>query len=69
MARRTIPTSARKAPTLVSVAEAAEILGVNPKTLRRWIAAGRLEAYRVGPRALRVDLDELLAVAKPLRTA
>ena len=43
----------------VSIAEAAEYLGVSTKTIRRYIAAGRLTGYRTGPRLLRVDHNEL----------
>jgi excisionase family DNA binding protein len=53
-----------------SVAEAADYLGLSPKTLRRYIASGRLTAYRVGPRHLRVDLDEVDdKLARPIPTA
>ena len=48
---------------LVSVDDAAEQLQVNPKTIRRYVAAGRLPAYRTGPRLIRVcqdDVDALL---------
>ncbi len=39
----------------ITVAEAAEMFGVAPITIRRYIAAGRLTAYRVGPRLIRLD--------------
>ena len=35
---------------LLSVGQAAEVLGVHPDTLRRWGAGGLLRVYRVGPR-------------------
>lgn len=35
---------------LISLREAARILGVNPQTLRRWDKANRLKAVRVGSR-------------------
>lgn len=44
---------------LVNISVAAEYANVHPTTLRRWIAAGRLPAYRVGPRLLKIDLGEL----------
>lgn len=53
-------------PAKVSIQRAAEHLGVDPKTIRRRIADGKLLAYRVGPRLIRVDRDSLLALAKPL---
>jgi len=47
---------------LASIPNAAEYLGVADKTIRRYIAAGRLTGYRAGPRLIRVDLDEVDAV-------
>lgn len=45
-------------PTLVSMAVAANEVGVSIKTIRRRIADGSLHGYRVG-RLIRVNLDEL----------
>lgn len=45
--------------TWVSLADAAEHVGVTTRTLRRWIAAGTLPAYRVGRRLVRVNLEDL----------
>ena len=46
--------------------EAAEYLGVNPRTIRRYIASGRITAYRLGPRLIKVDRDELDALLRPV---
>lgn len=54
---------------LGSIADAAEFAGVNPKTIRRRIADGTLAGYRMGPRLIRVDLDELDALLHPIATA
>lgn len=35
---------------LLRIKEAAEMLGVNPETLRRWDNQGRLQAVRMGKR-------------------
>lgn len=35
---------------LLRIREAAELLGVNPETLRRWDNEGRLKAIRIGKR-------------------
>lgn len=62
-----MPTN--KAPRrLESLTNAAEQYGVTTKTLRRWISAGRIHGYRFGPRMLRVDLDEIDALLRPLAT-
>ncbi len=49
-----------------TLAEAAHRTHVSTRTLRRWIAQGRLEAYRAGPRLLRVDPAAVDAVMMPL---
>lgn len=44
-----------------SMEEAAQILGVSVKTIRRRIADGTLVAKRFGPRILRVDRTSVQA--------
>jgi excisionase family DNA binding protein len=53
-------------PRRVGLREAADYAGVHTHTVRRWIAAGRLRAYRVGPRLIRVDLADLDAIMRPV---
>lgn len=62
-AKHLLPPSPRR---LVSLAEAGEYADVSPRTLRRYIASGRLTGYRVGPRLVRVDLNELDANLRPI---
>jgi excisionase family DNA binding protein len=51
-----------------SVNDAAEVLGCNPKTIRRYISDGRLTGYRVGPRLVRIDLNEVDSLLRPIPT-
>ncbi|WP_407928998.1 helix-turn-helix domain-containing protein [Aestuariimicrobium ganziense] len=44
-----------------TVQSAARRLGVCPKTVRRMISDGRLPAYRLGPRMLRLDPADALS--------
>lgn len=37
---------------LLTVDEAAELMRVNPRTVRRWVRAGRLDCLRAGNRIL-----------------
>ena len=53
---------------LMGIAEAAEYANVHPSTLRRRIADGQLPAYRVGPKLLKVDLDDVEALIRPCRS-
>jgi excisionase family DNA binding protein len=51
-----------------SLADAATYVNCNERTIRRHISAGRLRGYRLG-RLVRVDLDELDAMMRPIPTA
>lgn len=59
-------TKTRNPRRLVPLADAAEYAAVHPRTLRRYIAAGTLPAYRLGPRNIRVNLDELDHILTPV---
>lgn len=50
----------------VSLATAANRTGLSERTLRRYIAAGRLTGYRVGPRLVRLDVDEVDSLMRPI---
>jgi excisionase family DNA binding protein len=54
---------------LVSLAAGAAFADVSVRTLRRYIAQGRLTGYRVGPRLVKVDLNELEQLARPIPAA
>lgn len=49
----------------VTVSEAATRLHVSHPTIWRWIKAGRLRAYRVGPKHIRIKEADLAAVIQP----
>ncbi len=51
---------------MVGVAEAAAYIGISTPTLRHWIKTGRLPAVRLGPKLLRVDLDDIDAMTRPV---
>jgi excisionase family DNA binding protein len=54
---------------LVSLSLAATYADVSTRTLRRYISQGRLIGYRVGPRLVKIDLNELDQLARPIPTA
>jgi excisionase family DNA binding protein len=54
---------------LLTVPEAAAALKVSPVTVSRWLRQGRLPAYRLGPRAVRIRRADLQAVFAPARPA
>lgn len=51
-------------PILVTMEEAAALLGVSSDTVRRRIRAGALKAYRLGPRMLRLRKTEVERAAQ-----
>ena len=58
--------SAAELPKVITVAEAAERLGVHDRTVRKWIREGRLKPYRVmGDRRRYVSADEVEALKEP----
>ena len=50
---------------LLTIPEAAAALRVSPVTIARWLKQGRLPAYRMGPRAVRIRRDDLTVVLRP----
>jgi excisionase family DNA binding protein len=56
----------RRQPELIGLSEAAERCNVHYRTIRRWIAAGDLDAVRVGKRLLKVDAAKLDALMQPV---
>lgn len=57
-------------PKLLRIKEAAEMLGINPETLRRWDNQGRLQAVRMGKRKDRryriEDIQKIIEVDKKI---
>ena len=51
---------------LLTTTEAAKLLKVSPVTIARWLKQGRLPAYRVGPRGVRIRRDDLAGLLKPV---
>jgi excisionase family DNA binding protein len=50
-----------------TVSEAAAFLSVNPSTIWRWIKTGKLPAYRVGHKNIRIKKQDLAAVIQPVK--
>lgn len=59
----------RHHPRWAYLAEAEAYSGVPRRTLRRWIAEGRLPGERVGPRRIQVDLNDLDRLREPIPAA
>lgn len=51
-----------------SLETAAEQLGCSPRTVRRYVAAGRLTGYKLGPRLVQLDAAEVERLLRPLPT-
>lgn len=59
----------RAVPVYLSLEEAADCMSVSVKTIRRWIAAGSIPAYRCGQRAIRIRLEDLEATPRKIPSA
>lgn len=60
-------TAIDELPARPTIRQSADAFQVSEKTMRKWIREGRVKAYRVGPRLVRVDRESLLKLArKPL---
>ena len=55
--RRMTTATTDTLPPWPSIQQAGAWLGVDPKTVRRYIAQGRIKAVRVGPRLIRIERD------------
>lgn len=55
-------------PTYLSLAEAADVMSVSVKTIRRRVSDGTIPAYRCG-RTIRVQLEDLQAAFRRLPAA
>jgi excisionase family DNA binding protein len=51
------------------MSEAASYADVSTRTIRRWIAAGLIPGYRVGPRLVKVDLADVEQLARRIPTS
>lgn len=51
---------------LISVSQAARLLAVHISNVRRWIRQGKLPAYRVSDKGVRVRYDDLMQLLTPL---
>ncbi len=59
-------TSVERSRRLVTPGDAADYAQCSLKTIRRRIADGSLTAFRFGPRLIRVDLNELDKLLRPI---
>lgn len=63
------PQASSPTPRFISLAEAADMLGVTEKTIRRYIASGDLQAARLGRRVIRIREDHVAGLLQPIPTA
>ena len=61
--------AAKELPTYLSLEEAAKVMSLSAKTIRRRIADGTMPAYQCGSRAVRIRLDELETALRRIPSA
>lgn len=59
----------RTLPVYLSLEEAAEVMSLSVKTIRRRIADGTIPAYQCGRRPIRTRLDDLEAALRRIPSA
>ena len=59
----------RRLPVYLSLEEAAEVMSLSVKTIRRRIADGTIPAYQCGLRPIRIRLDDLEAALRRIPSA
>jgi excisionase family DNA binding protein len=63
-------TRAPEPAPLVNISTVADYLGMCQKSVRNMVQRGELIAYRIaGTRTLRFDMNEVVALARPIPTA
>ncbi|WP_137293546.1 helix-turn-helix transcriptional regulator [Nocardioides dongxiaopingii] len=62
-------TRKRDLPVYVSLEEAAEMMSLSTRTIRRRISDGTIPAYQCGRRSIRLRLDELEAALRRIPSA
>jgi len=63
-----MPRTTRRPRDLITVPDAAARRKVSTRTVRRWISDGRLRAWRVGPRLVRIDPADLDQMTRQIET-
>lgn len=53
---------------LLTYRQTADLLKVDVATVRRWIMAGRLPAYRLGPQTVRVRRGDVHTLLTPVQS-
>lgn len=53
-------------PVYLTISQVCETCQVTPRTVYKWIRSGRLPAYRLGPQAVRIAVDDLAAMLQPI---
>jgi excisionase family DNA binding protein len=52
------------APAYLTIDEVAELCRVTDRTVRNWINSGRLTAYKMGPQAVRIAVEDVAGMFK-----
>ncbi len=59
----------KELPTYVSLEEAAAMMSLSTRTIRRRISDGTIPAYQCGRRSIRIRVDELEAALRRIPSA
>jgi excisionase family DNA binding protein len=62
-------TRKKELPVYLSLEEAAQVMSLSTRTIRRRISDGTIPAYQCGRRPIRIRLDELEAALRRIPSA
>lgn len=65
VATRTSSPDRRTFPELLTIREVAAACRVDPRTIERWTAEGRLRRVQLAPRTVRYRADDVAALLDP----
>lgn len=65
----TTPVPPRALPVYLSIEQAAELLSMSTKTIRRRISDGTIPAYQCGRRPIRIRLEDLEGALRRIPSA
>ncbi|WP_448072342.1 helix-turn-helix domain-containing protein [Georgenia yuyongxinii] len=52
----------------MNLQDAADYLGVTERSVRNWISAGKVPAYRIGKKVIRLKVADVDALLQPIPT-
>jgi excisionase family DNA binding protein len=59
-------TTSAHTPAYLTIDEVSTVCRVSGRTVRNWIRSGRLPAYKLGPKTVRISVNDLAEMMEPI---